>query len=123
MFYGASPEIFHRAKVLRDRLTPAERMLWEYLRKNQVDGYKFRRQHPISYFIVDFYCHAAKLVIEVDGSIHDTVDQREYDIYRTEQLQLLGLHVLRFDNAEVYHCVDEVLETIRAWLPSAPPGP
>lgn len=120
MFYGAPPKIFHRAKLLRNRLTPAERMLWGYLRKNQLEGYRFRRQHPIRYWIVDFYCHAAKLVIEVDGSVHNIVEQRQYDASRTKELELLGLRVLRFDNAEVYHHVDEVLDAIRAWLPPAP---
>lgn len=122
MFYGAPPEIFQRAKLLRNRLTPAERMLWEHVRKNQLKGYKFRRQHPIRHWIVDFYCHAAKLVIEVDGSVHDTIEQRQYDANRTEELELLGLRVLRFDNAEVYHFIEDVLNTIQAWLPH-PPAP
>lgn len=122
MFYGAPPEIFQRAKLLRNRLTPAERVLWEHVRKNQLKGYKFRRQHPIRYWIVDFYCHTGKLVIEVDNSVHATIEQRQYDAARTEQLELLGLRVLRFDNAEVYCCIEEVLNTIQIWLPY-PPAP
>jgi len=69
MFYGASPLIFERAKQLRNQVTHAEMIIWNYLRGNQC-GYKFRRQHPVGNFILDFYCHQLKLAIEIDGSIH-----------------------------------------------------
>lgn len=65
MFYGAPPHIFEKARELRKRTTPAEQKLWEHLKKKQLKGYRFRRQHPIFNFIADFYCHSAKLVIEV----------------------------------------------------------
>ncbi len=71
MFYGASPKIFELAKDIRDRQTEAERVLWERLRLNRVDGYRFKPQHPISNFIVDFYCHKAKLVVEINGDSHN----------------------------------------------------
>lgn len=123
MFYGAPPEIFRRAKTLRNRLTPAERKLWLHLCKNQLAGYKFRRQHPIKYWIVDFYCHAAKLVLELDGSIHNIPEQRAYDARRTEHLESLGLRVIRFDNEMVYYSIEEVLEEVRRVLKEGPPHP
>lgn len=70
MFFGASPKIFQRATELRKNMTEAERILWSALRRKQLSGKRFRRQHPIETFIVDFYCHEARLVIEVDGGIH-----------------------------------------------------
>lgn len=70
MFYGADLLIFMRAKELRNRLTNSEMKLWGYLREKPL-AYKFRRQHPMGIYIVDFYCHALKLVIEIDGNIHD----------------------------------------------------
>ncbi len=87
MFYGASPAIFEYAKLLRQNLTPAESILWNRLNKNQLNGFKFRRQHPVKNFIADFYCHAAKLVIEIDGKIHTTEFAKEYDEGRTEELK------------------------------------
>mgnify|MGYP006298791947 CR=1 FL=1 len=77
MFYNARPEIFQRAKMLRKNMTVTEKLLWEKLRNKQL-GVRFKPQHPIGRFIVDFYCHQSKLVVEVDGEIHD--QQKEYDI-------------------------------------------
>jgi very-short-patch-repair endonuclease len=70
MYYGATPETFEKAKVLRDTLTKAEKLLWNNLKGKKLMGFRFRRQHPIDIFIADFYCHELKLVIEVDGEIH-----------------------------------------------------
>ncbi len=123
MFYGASPLLFARAKVLRLNMTEAEERLWYYLRKNQLKGYKFRRQHPIKYFIADFYCHQARLVIEVDGEIHNT--QKEYDAGRTYELEELGIIVIRFTNAEVFNNIEKVIEKISGYLgyvANAPPS-
>jgi cyclase len=78
MFYGASKIIFERAKALRNNVTAEEMVLWEYLRTNPF-GYKFRRQHPLGIFIADFYCHKLKLVIELDGSIHNLKEVRLHD--------------------------------------------
>ena len=69
-YYGASPEMLKRAERLRKEMTEAELLLWERLRKNKNESYRFRAQHPIGKFIVDFYCHKALLVIEIDGGIH-----------------------------------------------------
>ncbi|HMG83246.1 MAG TPA: DUF559 domain-containing protein [Ferruginibacter sp.] len=78
MFYGASRIIFQRAKALRNNVTASEMILWEYLRTNPF-GYKFRRQHPLGIFIADFYCHKLKLIIELDGSIHNKIDVKLQD--------------------------------------------
>ena len=85
-----------RARELRNVMTPTEAMLWERLRDNRLTGFHFRRQQVIDGFIVDFYCHAAKLVIEVDGPIHE--DQREYDAARDKVLVRRGLQVMRVSN-------------------------
>jgi very-short-patch-repair endonuclease len=94
MFYGASPKIFEMAKDLRSQLTKAESLLWEKLRLKRLRGYRFKPQHPIGSFIVDFYCHRAKLVIEVDGMYHGDKEQTELDANRTFELKSLGLMVI-----------------------------
>lgn len=91
-------EKLQRAKELRREMTPAEKILWEELRANKL-GVHFRRQQVIAGFIVDFYCHKAALVVEVDGDIHDL--QREEDARREKALSALGLKVVRFKNDEV----------------------
>ncbi len=98
------------AREMRAGQTPAENHLWQRIRKEQVLGFKFRRQHTIDRFIVDFYCTKAHLVIEVDGSIHD--EQQEEDQLRSEFLESLGLRVLRFTNGEVLQQTDAVIERI-----------
>ena len=82
LFYGASAATLQKAKELRKTLTPAERKLWEVLKNKQLDGYKFRRHHPIYRYIADFYCHELGLVIELDGGVHDGLEQKEHDINR-----------------------------------------
>jgi len=114
MFYGASPLLFIRARKLRDQMTEAEQRLWGFLSNKQLKGYKFRRQHPIKYFIADFYCHRARLVVEVDGDIHKF--QKEYDAGRTYELEELGITVIRFTNAEVFDEIEKVLERISEYL-------
>jgi len=91
-------EKLQRAKELRREMTPAEKILWEELRANKL-GVRFRRQQVIQGFIVDFYCHQAGLVVEVDGDIHDL--QKEEDERREKALSTLGLRVVRFGNDEV----------------------
>ena len=116
MFFGASPEIIRRASELRKNMTEAERILWSALRRKQLNGRRFRRQHPIDRFIADFYCHEARLVVEVDGGIHQLRDQREYDIGRSDELDSLGLRVIRFTNEQVKNKLQEVLSEIKKWL-------
>ncbi|MFC7669717.1 endonuclease domain-containing protein [Hymenobacter humi] len=99
------------ARENRKQPTPAEQKLWQYLRASKL-GAKFRRQHAINFFIVDFICLEAKLIIELDGEIHATPDQSEYDVGRTFTLKELGYRELRFTNQQVLNQLDEVLATI-----------
>jgi very-short-patch-repair endonuclease len=105
------PAKLERAKELRRNMTPAERRLWQRVRANRLDGFHFRRQQIIDGFIVDFYCHAAGLVVEVDGSIHD--ERTEYDAERDRILRARGLRMLRFRNKEIMRNLEGVLERIR----------
>ena len=111
------------ARQMRHAPTPAENALWQRLRRKGVGEVGFRRQHPIDRFIVDFYCHKALLVVEVDGSIHDyTVEE---DAIRQEFLESLGLRVIRFSNADVLQNLDGVLVVIAEEVASriSPPSP
>jgi very-short-patch-repair endonuclease len=101
MYYGASPSIFEKAKKLRNEMTEAEIKLWEFLSNNKVMGLRFKAQHPIYMFIVDFYCHSLRLVIEVDGSIHNLPEKTEYDENRTYELNRFNLKVIRFPNEQI----------------------
>ncbi len=112
MFYGTQPIIFERAKELRENMTEAEQMLWSCLSKNQL-GVRFKAQHPIANFIADFYCHRHKLVIEVDGGIHNSDEQKGRDGFRNEELNALEIAVLRFTNEEVKNDLENVLKTIK----------
>lgn len=114
-FYGASTEIFIRAKELRKNETPAEKILWEKLKLKQL-GVRFYRQHPINKFIVDFYCHAKLLVIELDGGVHSKIEVSERDEGREYELRNFGLKILRFKNEEVLHNPDAVVEKIKDHL-------
>jgi very-short-patch-repair endonuclease len=116
MHQGAKPRIFDNARKNRERNTEAEKVLWEALRLKRLDGYKFRNQHPISDYIVDFYCHTARLAIEVDGEYHAIEDQKDYDLRRTEALKNSGIMVLRFSNEEVLKDLESVLTSIRSQL-------
>ena len=118
MYYGASRDTLTRAAQLRSRLTESERLLWERLRNNQISGYKFRRQHPIASYVADFYCHKAKLVIEVDEIYHEQGRQRMSDGLRTKELEFLGLSVLRFSDRQVKENIELVVEAIRTHLPT-----
>lgn len=91
-------------------MTPAETVLWERLQNKQLHDLKFRRQHPVHHFILDFYCHAHQLVVEVDGGIHKT--QQNYDEARTEWLAQRDFRVIRFTNEEVLNDIEEVLRKI-----------
>lgn len=115
MFYGAGPLIFEKAKALRKNLTHAELVLWGYLKCSPL-GFKFRRQHPIGIYIVDFYCHVLKLVIEVDGSIHSKTEAIEHDERRQKDLEDLGLRVVRFTNDEVELRLEKVIKEIEKIL-------
>lgn len=106
------PTIKDRARDMRKHPTSAEDKLWDRLRNKRLGGYKFRRQHPIGGFIADFYCLSARLVVEVDGSIHDEPAQVDYDADREKILTALGLRVVRFTNAQVIRETDAVVERL-----------
>jgi len=105
-----SQELKARAKAMRSNMTPAESKLWYHLRRNNLANFHFRRQQIIGSYIVDFYCHSANLVVELDGSGH--LDQVAYDQKRDDTLAGLGLRVLRFYNSDVIEDIDKVLEVI-----------
>ncbi len=107
-----APDILQHARDNRHRQTPAEARLWQLLRNHNLDGFKFRRQHPIGRYIVDFYSHEARLVVELDGRSHDA--QMVYDEARTAWLEAQGYRVLRFSNQVVMQEVARVAEVIRA---------
>ena len=116
------PEIWQKLKPLarqmRTEPTLAEKQLWQRLKNKQLLGFKFRRQQVIDRFIVDFYCHEIKLVIEVDGEIHNYTQVE--DAIRQEFLESLGLRVVRFKNEDVLLRIEGVLEEIGRWLKPHP---
>ena len=100
-------------KDLRNILTPAEATLWKALQNSNLEGRKFRRQHSMSNYIVDFYCPSEKIVIELDGSVHDDYSAQMYDLERTAFLNELNMKVIRFGNNEVFSNLENVLEEIK----------
>ncbi|WP_240731719.1 endonuclease domain-containing protein [Hymenobacter radiodurans] len=108
------------AKEMRSNPTQAENVLWQALR-NQKLGEKFRRQHVVNSFIVDFVCIAKMLVVEVDGDVHTEANQAEYDTGRTYDLNQLGYKVLRFSNSQVLNDLPTVLTLIQEALAGLPP--
>ena len=86
--------------------------MWHYLRDRRLEGFKFRRQHPLQNYIADFYCHERKLVVELDGNVHNARDQKEYDGGRTYELNKVGIKVIRFSNEEVIMKIEMVLSEI-----------
>ena len=110
---GAIGKLYQYGRELRQAATKAEKILWEYLRNRNLDGLKFRRQHPIGKFIADFYCHEMKLVVELDGAVHDGKMNVQYDDSRTLELKGSGIKVIRFRNSEVENNISFVLNEIR----------
>jgi very-short-patch-repair endonuclease len=108
MHFGAYPVIFIYAKKLRNYPTRAEEKLWSYLRKH-LTGYRFRRQHPMWKYVVDFYCHYLKLVIEIDGEIHLEPNVQDKDEEKEKDIKNLGLEIIRFINEEVLIDIDSVM--------------
>jgi len=114
----SSETIKFHSRALRKRQTPAELELWERLRRRQLYGFKFRRQHPIGPYIADFYCSSEGLVVEVDGEIHDTAAQREHDELRDRAMVEFGLKLVRVTNREVFEDIESVLSRIETALRS-----
>jgi very-short-patch-repair endonuclease len=112
MYFGATPDIFKKAKELRKCETEAETILWKRLNRNQILGLQFRRQHPIDRFIADFYCAKIKLVVEVDGSIHELPENLDYDIGRSEIMNDFGITVIRFSNEQIINEIDTTIKKI-----------
>lgn len=100
-------------KDLRNNLTPPEAVLWKALQNSKLEGRKFRRQHSMGNYIVDFYCPSEKIVIELDGSVHDDYSAQMYDMERTAFLNELNMKVIRFENVEVFSNLENVLEEIK----------
>ena len=126
MFYGALPIHFELATKLRDNQTEAELFLWNHLSLIKIAGIRFKRQHPVLYFIADFYCHKAKLIIEIDGGYHNIPEQYQYDKNRDAELEELGLKVIRFTNEQVLFEIEKTLyiieEEIKERIPLTPKG-
>ena len=112
MFYGASYSVFEKAKYLRENMTQAEKILWERLKNKQILGLRFKPQHPINQFIVDFYCHRIRIVIELDGEIHDKKEIKEYDINREWEIENYNIEILRFKNYQILEEIEQVLNKI-----------
>jgi very-short-patch-repair endonuclease len=108
--------IVELSRQMRLDMTKAETLLWEKLCKRRFDGLRFRRQHPIHRYIVDFYCHEKKLVIEADGLVHEK--QKAYDQQRDDDLRVRGYHVLRFLNESIENDITSVLNRMRNFLAS-----
>ena len=96
-------------KKLRSSLTPAEATLWKQIQNRKLKGRKFRRQHSVENYILDFYCPGERLAIELDGQVHFNELAREKDRIRTEKLNELGIRVVRFENKLIFDCLDQVL--------------
>ncbi|MGL5195655.1 MAG: endonuclease domain-containing protein [Chroococcales cyanobacterium] len=109
---NVSSDKVQQAKELRRRMTEEEKILWQYLRANRLNGWHFRRQHIIDGFITDFYCHAAGLVVEVDGKIHEK--QVEYDVERDQIITSRHLRLLRIKNEEIRQNLEQVIMRIAA---------
>jgi very-short-patch-repair endonuclease len=109
---GSISSTFGKAKNLRKTTTEAGKLLWNSLRNKRLNGFKFRRQHPLLRYIADFYCHEAKLIVEVDGEIHNNVIVLEYDAGRSHELKELDIKVIRFTNDEILKSIDSVLQQI-----------
>ena len=113
-----SSELLIFAKQLRQQQTDAEQLLWQVLRGRNLEGFKFRRQHPVGGYILDFYCHDANLAIELDGGGHNIENQKLYDEERTKVLSGVGISIIRFWNHDVLNSLESVLEDIYRYLMS-----
>lgn len=115
MHDGATPSVFRNAQKLRDKMTEPELKLWEFLRTKPM-GFKFRRQHPIAGYVLDFYCHKLRLSIEIDGGYHLKKEQKEKDEERTKYLEELGISEIRFTNVQVLNDFETTIEIINSKL-------
>lgn len=106
--------VIELARQMRCNLTPSEKIMWQHLRNKKIEGNRFRSQHPIYRYILDFYCPCKSLAIEIDGDIHKL--RKDYDEYRDEYLQSVGIKTLRFENSEVHQNIQKVISKIKDTL-------
>ena len=122
-----NPKLKEYACQLRNKSTKAEIRLWQHLKRDQLRGYDFHRQKPIDNFIVDFFCNKLKLAIEVDGYTHQLEEVIIKDEIKERNLNELGIHVLRFNDEEVMHDIENVIRVIEQYMnefeSGHPPGP
>ncbi|MBP5340264.1 MAG: endonuclease domain-containing protein [Prevotella sp.] len=116
MNYSNHPVTKEFRQLLRRSETPTERMLWKHLRGKQLDGYRFRQQHGFGPYVLDFYCPSLRLCIELDGSVHDSLEARQKDEERTMFLNQNRISVMRFKNDEVEGNLEGVIERIREYI-------
>ena len=109
-----NPELKELAKQLRNNSTLSEVLLWQKLKGKQMRGYGFHRQKPIQHYIVDFFCHELMLALEIDGITHN--EKIDYDMHRQKQIELLGIHFLRFNDSDVKENLAGVLAAIEMWI-------
>jgi len=115
MFEGANPLVFGFAKELRKNMTDSEKVLWMHL-KSGIQNFKFRRQHPIGLYVADFFCRKLKLIIEVDGSIHDLEENKINDKEREKFFTDSGYSIIRFSNTQVHNEIEFILKEINSLI-------
>lgn len=119
-FIAYNQNLRQRSRELRQNMTAGEQTLWQHIRKRQILGIQFQRQFPIDQYIVDFYCKAYMLAIEIDGSSHDSPEAQERDRHRQKTLEALGVEFLRFTEYEACRHPEAVAEVIKQWLETHP---
>ena len=107
----------NRRQQLRNRATESEQIIWQKLKSNKL-GYKFIRQYSITGYVLDFFCPQLRIGIEIDGSIHDNLDQIQYDEFRNKYLKAFDIKIIHIKNSEIFQDLDEAIKKIRAALPS-----
>ncbi|MEI6456391.1 MAG: endonuclease domain-containing protein [bacterium] len=113
---NAKETTFNRALLLRKKMTEAEKMIWGEIKNRKFMKLKFRRQHPIHLYIADFYCHEKRLIIEIDGGIHNSVEIKENDQNRSAELDRSGVSVVRFSNEKIMNNLSEVLLELKVYI-------
>ncbi|MFN3998595.1 HsdR family type I site-specific deoxyribonuclease [Algoriphagus sp.] len=114
--------LLNEARELRKNQTPAEEILWQLLRNRKLNSLKFRRQHQIGHYIVDFYCHEKKLIVELDGEVHNNLERQKHDLIRDKYLTSSGFNIIRFRNEKVFSNIEDVLRRIDIYNFPSPTG-
>ena len=116
MGHFRNKELVSNARVLRNNMTRAEIILWSRLREKKINGYKFRRQQPVFDYIVDFYCHELKFIIQVDGEIHSLPEKTNYNSKRDKILKVNGYHIIPLTNLEIETELDSTINKIILYI-------